>query len=105
MINLWSYAIGFGSAIPFLVAAIYTVTMFPTMLLGTASGIAWGIGRAFAGIVGLCTGPIIAFFSGSYALAAATIMSVYILGFVASCFVREPQEDLVSIPVTKYGQA
>jgi MFS family permease len=91
MVNLWSYAIGLGSAIPFLVAAIYTVTAFPTVLLGTASGVAWGVGRLFAGIIGMCTGPIIAFFHGSYGLAAATVMSVYILGLAVSFYVHEYQ--------------
>jgi MFS family permease len=97
MVNLWSYAIGVGSAIPFLVAAIYTITAFPTVLLGTASGVAWGVGRAFAGIIGLCTGPIIAYFNGSYGLAAATVMSVYILGLAASFFVQEYQNGHAEI--------
>ena len=75
---------------PFLLITIYITEVFATSLLGTASGIAWGVGRIMAAIMGLCTGPMILYFHGSYGNAAACVTLVYVVGLAAAMFVKEP---------------
>lgn len=49
------------------------------------------MGRLVAALAGLCSGPLILFFGGSYAFAGATVaFIVYSLGFIASFYVTEP---------------
>lgn len=85
------FFVGIFSSIPFIIVSFYIPELFDTHLLGTASGISWSIGRIAAAIAGLFTGPVIAFFGGSYSLAASSIALVYLAGLAASCFVKEPQ--------------
>lgn len=94
-LNIWALVIGFGAYSPFLVVTIYSLEIFATNVLGSVSGIMWSGGRILAAIAGLFTGPIILFFHGSYAFAAATISLVYITGIVAAHFVKEPAKAFV----------
>jgi nitrate/nitrite transporter NarK len=84
------FMVGVISTMPFVFLCIYIPQIFPTHLSGTASGISWSVGRIVAAIAGLSTGPIIAFFSGSYACAASCVSLIYIVGLAAAFFVKEP---------------
>ena len=98
-LNVWSFVIGFGSYMPFLLIAVYISEVFATNLLGTASGIAWGVGRIMAAVMGLITGPMIIWFHGSYGNAAACVTLVYFVGLGAALFAREPKENLVKLEI------
>ena len=88
---LWNFAVGFACYPPFHIAGLYSVEVFAPRVMGTASGITWGMGRLVAALAGLCSGPLILFFGGSYAFAGATVaFIVYSLGFIASFYVTEP---------------
>lgn len=88
-----AFLIGVFSAIPFVVASYLIPEMFATHILGTASGVAWSVGRLFAALAGILTAPIIAFFGGAYGIAASCVASVYLLGIAASLMVKEPAGD------------
>lgn len=83
-----TFMVGAFSSIPFIIGSFYIPELFDTHLLGTASGISWGVGRLLAGVAGLATGPIIAMFGGSYAHAASCVSLIYLAGLIASLFVR-----------------
>jgi Major Facilitator Superfamily. len=85
-----TFAVGWFSCIPFVVATYYIPEIFATNVLGTAAGISWSLGRIGAAIAGLATGPVIVAFGGSYACAASCVASIYIVGIIASLFVKEP---------------
>ncbi len=89
-VNYCAFAVGVATYIPFIALQIYIVDEFKTELRGTASGIAWSFGRIIAGLAALMTGPLIALFGGSYGTAAACVSLIYVLGLVASFFVRQP---------------
>lgn len=93
------FAVGVFSSIPFIIVCFYIPELFETHLLGTASGISWSIGRIFAALAGLATGPIIAFFGGSYGHAASCVSLIYLAGLGASLFVKE--HKLKSIEYTQ----
>ncbi|MGH9548636.1 MAG: hypothetical protein ACRD3W_04640, partial [Terriglobales bacterium] len=90
-INVWAFVLGFGSYIPFLVVTIYSLESFETNVLGSVQGIMWSGGRIFTALAGLCTGPMIVMFHGSYAMAAATVSLVYLVGIVSGHFAKEPK--------------
>ncbi len=97
VINCWTFLIGFIIGIPFTLLTAYICDCFATHVLDTASGIAWGAGRIFAAVMALCTGPIIAFFHGSYGMAAACVELVYIVGIGAAFFVKDLQVEDLSV--------
>jgi MFS family permease len=81
----WCLVVGILINLQFTVLQIYIPEVFPTPVLGTATGIIFGAGRIFAVVLALCGAQLIAFYGGSYALASATLSLVYVVGFVA-CF-------------------
>jgi predicted MFS family arabinose efflux permease len=89
LINVWGFAIGVCSAVPFVVISIRVAQIFPADMLGTASGIIWSLGRFMSAAVALCSGPMIQIFRGSYALSAATVTLVYMIGFLATFLMSE----------------
>lgn len=89
IVNVWTFAIGTVITIPFTLLVAYICDCFETQVLGTASGIAWGFGRIFAAGAGLATGPIIAYFGGSYGTAAACVELVYIVGIIAAFWAED----------------
>ncbi len=92
VLNWCAFAVGVATYIPFIALQIYIVDAFRTELRGTASGIAWSFGRIIAGGAALMTGPLIAFFSGSYAIAASCVSLIYLVGCLAAFFIREPRQ-------------
>ena len=91
-INLCSVGIGLFSPVPWIIMCAYLPEIFPTQLLGTGAGFAWSVGRFLTAIAGLCAGPIIAFFNGSYGAAAAAFSLTYLIGLVTAFFVCEPDK-------------
>ncbi len=94
IINLCSFGIGLTATMPWVIVCSYLPKIYPTHILGTGAGVAWAVGRFFTAVVGLCVGPIIALFHGSYGAAAATVTLIYALGFIAAFKLSEPDEDL-----------
>jgi MFS family permease len=95
LINMYSVGIGLFSPIPWIIMYSYLPEVYPTQLLGTGAGFAWAVGRFLTAVAGLCTGPIIAFFNGSYGAAAAIFTLTYLIGLVVAFFVREPEKLVV----------
>lgn len=62
---------------------LYFPELFPTRVRATAQGLAFNFGRILAGIGALQMGALMQQFNGSYAMAGATIVLVYIVGLVA----------------------
>lgn len=90
-VNVCAFAIGVATYIPFIGLQIYVVDAFKTELRGTAAGIAWSFGRIVAGFAALLTAPLIAFFGGSYGIAAGCVSLIYLLGIAAAFFVKQPE--------------
>jgi len=67
----------------------YLPEIYPTQLLGTGAGFAWAVGRMVTAALGLCAGPIIAAFHGSYGSAAAVFSLAYLVGLGAALFVQQ----------------
>ncbi len=88
-----AFAVGVFSAIPFVVISYVIPEMFATHVLGTASGISWSVGRLTAALAGILTAPLIAFFGGSYGIAASCVSSIYVLGIVASLLVKDTSRN------------
>jgi putative MFS transporter len=90
VINACSVGIGLFTPIPWIIMYTYLPEIYPTQLLGTGAGFAWAVGRAITAVLGLCAGPIIAAFHGSYGSAAAVFSLAYLVGLGAALFVRQP---------------
>jgi MFS family permease len=88
LIAACSVGIGLFTPIPWIIMYTYLPEMYPTQLLGTGAGFAWAVGRLVTAALGLCAGPIIALFHGSYGFAAATFSLAYLVGVIAALFVR-----------------
>jgi len=87
LISVCSIGIGLFTPIPWVIMYAYLPEIYPTHLLGTGAGFAWGVGRMITAILGLCAGPIIAAFHGSYGSAAAMFSFAYVVGLGAALFV------------------
>lgn len=88
VIAVCSIGIGLFTPIPWVIMYTYLPEIYPTQLLGTGAGFAWAVGRVVTAVLGLCAGLIIAAFSGSYGSAAAACSLAYLVGCLASLFVR-----------------
>lgn len=102
---VWASALGLFTNIQFAALQIYIPEVFPTSVLATATGICYGGGRIFAAALALCGGQLIAFYGGSYALAAATISTIYILGFVAAFFAPATNGETAGTMLTEANSA
>lgn len=91
----WILAVGFFCHVPFVVLWTYIPELFPARIRSTAFGVAFNIGRFAAAIAAVASGSLIASFSGSYALAASSMASVYLLGVLAAFFMPKPPGMLV----------
>lgn len=91
-----AFAVGVFSAIPFVVISYVIPEMFATHVLGTASGISWSVGRLTAALAGILTAPVIAFFGGSYGIAASCVSSIYVLGILASLLLQNRTQKLLT---------
>lgn len=96
---IWLFLCGFFSIMSAVTVCIYVPEIFHTRLSGTAFGFAFNIGRIFAAGAALVSGQLIVAFDGSYARAASTVACVYVVGIVASLFIRRTSgEPLSGLP-------
>jgi MFS family permease len=79
---------------------IYTPELFKARIRGTAFGFSMQVGRFAAAIAALISGQLIAFFNGSYAIAAACLSAVYLLGFIAAFFLPETKGEVFNLELT-----
>lgn len=91
----WSFAVGFFAVSVFALLFIYVPELFETKIRATAMGFCVQAGRIVAAMAALTSGQLIGLFGGSYAMAGATVALFYVVGMVASLFVRIPTEDLL----------
>jgi len=83
---VWAFAIGAASILPFVVLFVYVPELFATRIRSTAFGFSYNSGRVFAALAAIFGGQIIAASGGSYAVGAATVSAVYLIGAVVSFF-------------------
>jgi MFS family permease len=86
---------GFACTAPFTYLFIYVPELFSTRLRATAFSFSIQAARILAGAVAVFGGQLVGMFGGSYALAAAAMSSIYILGFLATFFMPETSEHLM----------
>ncbi len=82
----WVLGLGFFAHLPFVVLWIYIPELFEARIRSTAFGFSYNIGRFAAAFAALGSGALINLFSGSYAMAASTVATIYLFGVVASLF-------------------
>lgn len=82
----WIFCVGFFAHVPFVVLWSYIPELFESRIRSTAFGFTYNIGRFLAAIAALGSGELIRIFSGSYALAASTMASIYLVG-IATAFI------------------
>ena len=68
---------------------LYLPELFPTRVRATGQGVAFNFARIFAAGGAWLTGTLIVVYHGSYPLACATIISVYLVGMVLIWFAPE----------------
>jgi len=80
----WTFVVGAFGTLPFVFLFIYVPELFATRIRGTAFGFSVQLGRVFAALAALAGGQLIGFFGGSYALAGASVATLYTIGILAS---------------------
>lgn len=80
----WVMAVGFFAHVPFVLLWAYIPELYETRIRSTAFGVTYNIGRILAAVFALGSGELIKAFSGNYALAAACVAGIYLIGFVVS---------------------
>jgi MFS family permease len=89
MLLCCAFFTGGFTVMPFVLLFIYVPELFDTRVRGTAFGFSYNVGRLVAGGAALYAGQLIGYFNGSYALAAAVLSCVYLIGAIASCFMTK----------------
>lgn len=90
----WILCVGFFAHVPFVVLWSYIPELFEARIRSTAFGFTYNIGRFLAALAALGSGQLIQLFSGSYALAASSFASIYILGVVTTFFMPKTAGEL-----------
>lgn len=85
----WVTAVGFFAHVPFVLLWAYIPELYETRIRSTAFGVTYNIGRILAAFCALGSGELIRSFSGNYALAAACLASIYLVGFAVSFVMPE----------------
>ncbi|MBY0356872.1 MAG: MFS transporter [Candidatus Obscuribacterales bacterium] len=86
LLLFWAFMVGFFAAAPFVSLFIYVPELYDTQIRSTAFGTSVQSGRIFAAIASLAAGQLISAMGGSYAVAGATVSTVYLVGFLATAF-------------------
>lgn len=94
----WILFTGFFAHVPFVILWTYIPELFETRIRSTAFGVCFNIGRFAAAIAALGSGELIRLFGGSYALAASSIASVYLLGIFAARYMPATNGKLLDSP-------
>lgn len=92
----WCFAVGFFAVGVFSALFIYVPESFATKLRATAVGCCVQAGRLAAAVAALTGGQLISMFNGSYAMAGAAVSLFFLVGIVASMFVKAPSQDLLN---------
>jgi len=82
----WILGLGFFAHVPFVLLWMYIPELFTAKIRSTAFGFSYNIGRFAAALAVLGSGAMIRAFDGSYAFAASTVASVYLVGAVIALF-------------------
>ncbi|HZR20282.1 MAG TPA: MFS transporter [Verrucomicrobiae bacterium] len=80
--QVMSFVVGASTAAMYGWLPLYLPELFPTAVRATGQGICYNAGRVFAAIGAVEMGQLMAFYSGSYARAGATITLVYAIGLL-----------------------
>jgi len=83
---IWAFLAGFFVIGPFAYLFIYVPELFETHLRATAFAFVIQIGRVFAGLACLLSGQLVGLFGGSYAMAGASVASLYVLALLTTFF-------------------
>lgn len=94
----WTFAVGLFANLPFALLLIYLPEIFDTHLRGAAVGFTYNTGRILGAAAVLTSGQLIALFGGSYAAAGACCASLYIIGIIASLFIK-PISNTLDDPI------
>lgn len=104
----WVFFVGGFATLPFVFLFAYVPELFHAGIRGTAFGFSVQLGRVFAAMAALAGGQIIALFGGSYAVAGATVASVYLFGMVCTAFMPDTSGEVelgIDLPaLVKTGQ-
>lgn len=90
----WVTAVGFFAHVPFVLLWIYIPELYETRIRSTAFGVSYNIGRFLAAAAAIGGGELIRLFGGSYAMAASSVASVYLVGAVVSFFMPKTSGEL-----------
>ena len=92
---IWILGVGFFAHVPFVVLWVYIPELYESRIRSTAFGFSYNIGRFLAAAAVLCSGALIRVFDGSYALAASTVATCYLVGMVV-CLIMPATRGVVS---------
>ncbi len=87
--------VGFFAHVPFALLWSYIPQLYPTAIRSTAFGVTYNMGRLLAAMAALGSGALIKVFGGSYALAACSFASIYLVGAVAAVFMPKTSNHLL----------
>ena len=88
-------AVGFFAHLPFALLWSYIPELYPTSIRSTAFGVTYNMGRILAALPALGSGQLIRIFGGSYALAACSFASIYLVGAVAALSMPKPPGNMI----------
>jgi len=83
---VWAFLAGFFVIGPFAYLFIYVPELFETRIRATAFAFVIQAGRIFAGLACLLSGQLVGLFGGSYAMAGASVASLYAVAFIVTFF-------------------
>lgn len=81
---MWIPCLGFFAHLPFVILWIYIPELFEARIRSTAFGFSYNIGRFAAAFAALGSGALINIFGGSYAMAASTVATIYLVGIAGT---------------------
>lgn len=82
----WILSLGFFAHLPFVILWMYIPELYEARVRSTAFGFTYNIGRFAAAFAALGSGALINIFGGSYAIAASTVATIYLVGAAATIF-------------------
>ncbi len=94
LLLLWVFLVGGFATLPFAFLFIYVPELFNARIRATAFGFSVQVGRLMAAVAALAGGQLIAMFGGSYAVAGASVATMYIMGIIASFFMPETSGEV-----------
>jgi MFS family permease len=80
----WILSVGFFAHLPFVILWMYIPELYAARIRSTAFGFTYNIGRFAAAFAAIGSGELISAFGGSYALAASTVATIYLVGIIGT---------------------